>query len=535
MNPSRTHPCFAENGSPSRAATVAPWLLASGTLLAATLLGCTRNGSERVETDARTESAATDSDASQRVHTFCGDCHAYPPADIFPRAQWRHEVEQGYMFFDQSGRPLHPPPIEEVVKYYEQRAPAALPPADIKAATHPAPFQFERKGYSFFAGPPNVAPPHVANINLVHLFDPKRLDALVCDMYGGAVLCLQPYLPQPRWRLLYGTGSDHAFNPAHTHVVDLDGDHIADILVANLGSFSPTDRLCGSVLWLRGKGEGRFEPITLLSGVGRVADVRTADFNGDGKLDLIVACFGWNKVGEILYLENATSPGQTPVFKRRQLDDRHGAIHVPVTDLNGDGKPDFVALISQEHEAIVAFLNDGAGNFRKQTLYQAPHPGYGSSGIELVDLNGDGKLDILYTNGDVLDQPYLLKPYHAVQWLQNEGNLRFTHHTLTPLYGAHRAVAADFDGDGDLDIVAVSFLPDQNFPERKDKKADAVVVLEQTSPGVFARHSMETVTCNHVSCAAGDVFASGKQDIVLGNFCSQPVPDAITIWKNRRK
>src|SRR5262249_20622661 len=152
------------------------------------------------------------------------------------------------------------------------------------------------------------------------------------------------------------------------------------------------------------------------------------------------------------------------------------------------------------------------GRFQKRTLYRAPHPGYGSSGIQLVDLNGDGKLDVLYTNGDVLDPPFLLKPYHSVQWLENKGDLQFTHHPLTQMYGVHRAKAADLDGDGDLDILAVSFLPEGNFKERKERKLDAVIVLEQTARGVFARHSLETESCDHVSCAVGDIFGSGRQD-----------------------
>ena len=105
-----------------------------------------------------------------------------------------------------------------------------------------------------------------------------------------------------------------------------------------------------------------------------------------------------------------------------------------MADLNGDGIPDFVALIAQEHETVVAFLGDGKGGFTKKPLYSAPHPGWGSSGIQLVDLNGDGKLDVLYSNGDILDEPYLLKPYHSIAWLENRGDLKFEHRTIAPMY-----------------------------------------------------------------------------------------------------
>src|SRR5207247_6284513 len=128
-------------------------------------------------------------------------------------------------------------------------------------------------------------------------------------------------------------------HPAHAEVVDLDGDGLKDILVANLGSVEPTDDRCGSVVWLRGGPDGRFTPITLLDGVGRVADVQAADFRGVGKLDLVVAVFGWRS-GGIFYLENQTTDWAHPKFEKRILDDRAGAIHVPIGDLNRDGKPD---------------------------------------------------------------------------------------------------------------------------------------------------------------------------------------------------
>jgi hypothetical protein len=471
--------------------------------------------------------------SSEQVHQFCGTaCHRYPPADTFPRSAWRREVKQAYDFLRSSSLRIDFPSQESVALYYEHRAPEALPLIKRENPGREMPVSFQRKDYRL---PGEPLHPAVSNVNLVHLFDDRRLDVLVCDMRLGQVLVLQPYLPEPTWRVLYSHGPDKGFNPAHAEVVDLDGDGIKDILIANLGYFGPTDARCGSVVWLRGLGDGRFQPFTLLDGVGRVADVQAADFRSSGQLDLVVAAFGWRNTGEVLYLENQTTDWKNPLFVARVVDERHGGIHVPVADLDGDGKPDFVALISQEHEAIVAFLNEGGGRFRKKTLYEAPHPGYGSSGIQLVDVNGDGRLDILYTNGDSLDPPYLLKPYHSVQWLENMGELNFEHHPITQMYGVMRAVAADLTGNGKKDILAVSLLTADEFPKREELQLDSVILLQQTAPGKFVRHSLETVHCDHFSCAVGDIFNDGRIHLVTGSFGlseRHDINQAVTIWQN---
>jgi hypothetical protein len=191
--------------------------------------------------------------------------------------------------------------------------------------------------------------------------------------------------------------------------------------------------------------------------------------------------------------------------------------------------------LSQEHETIVAFLNDGHGGFKKETVYTGPHPAFGSSGIQLVDLDGDGKLDVLYTNGDILDPPYILKPYHSIQWLQNRGRFPFQHHHLAAMPGVCRAVAADLRGVGRKDVVAVNFLPPEMFPQRKELGLCSVLLLEQSAPGRFDRHVLETVTCDHFTCALGDLDGSGSIDLVTGNFCwatKYESPEAITVWKN---
>lgn len=465
-------------------------------------------------------------EVEQQVRDFCSHCHVYPQPSSFPRWAWKHEVEQGYRFFDDSALSLQPPPQAAAFKYFQDRAPEKLPAVKIDYAATPFPAALAKDAWPRLD---QIASPHVSNVSLVHLSDPRRLDVLACDMRASLVMSLRPYDTKPAWRVL-----GEVAHPAHVEVVDLDDDGVKDLLVASLGSFPPTDRRCGSVSWLRGKEDGTFHPpVTLLKDVGRVADVRAANFRGTGKLDLVVASFGWLKTGAILLLENHTTNWAKPDFRPVVLDPRNGTIHVPVADLNGDGKPDFVALFSQEHETVVAFLNEGGGKFRKEPIWSAPDPGYGSSGIELVDINGDGKLDVLYTNGDTLDKPYLLKPYHGVQWLENRGTYPFTHHAIAPMYGVHRAVAADLTGSGRLDILAVSFLPAEGFPDRQKQKLDAVIVLEQTESGKFVRHSLAAGDCDHVSCAVGDVSGTGRKDLVLGSYGAPSGTPPVVFWRNR--
>src|SRR4030095_15412076 len=129
------------------------------------------------------------------------------------------------------------------------------------------------------------------------------------------------------------------------------------------------------------------------------------------------------------------------------------------------------------------------------------------------DLDRDGDLDVLMTNGDMFDE-FLLKPYHGITWLENRGTFPFTEHILAPLNGVHRAEAVDLDGDGDLDIVASTLIPGM---AGYGQPLPSLVWLEQVAPGEFERHTLEKGGY-HATLDVGDVDGDGDRDIVTANF-----------------
>jgi hypothetical protein len=216
---------------------------------------------------------------------------------------------------------------------------------------------------------------------------------------------------------------------------------------------------------------------------------------------------------------------------RTRIDERSGTVNVHPTDLNGDGRMDFIALISQQHEQVVGFLNLPSG-FTPQTIYAGPHPNWGSSGMDVADLDGDGDLDVLLAHGDTLDDG-IVKPYHGIEWLENRGSYPFVAQTLATLAGVHPVKAVDFDRDGDLDVLAGSFFPPDAIGSTP--KLPSLAWLEQVARGRFERRTLELGSPLHASLDAADFDGDGDIDLVVGNLSAQREMAAwIEIWENQR-
>jgi hypothetical protein len=445
------------------------------------------------------------------VRRECAACHVLPsPADA-PRALWKQRL-QDMKRFSLVGIGLSPGAksdlaaleLDPFFSYFEARAPDTLPSPEPWPS--PEPGRFERRLLS----PPRAVPvPILASTQFFDLDGDGRQEIVACDFGHGLVLLGDPLRRPGELREIAKVP-----NPARASMLDLDGDGRQDLLIADVGYFLPEDHEKGTVTWLRQTAPGQFEKHVLAERLPRPVDVEAADFDGDGDLDLVVAAFGLYTRGEILLLENETTDWKEPRFEARTIDARAGAIHVFPADLDGDGRMDFVALLAQQHETVVAFLNRGGLSFEPRTIFRAPTPAWGSTGIELVDFDGDGDLDVLMTNGATLDDA-TVKPWHGIRWLENRGTYPFEVHDLAALPGAYRALAADLDGDGDLDVAAAAFLPD---PGHTRGSFASLVWLERRPDGSFARHTLQAGQLSHTTLDVADFDGDGDVDIVTGNF-----------------
>jgi len=476
---------------------------------------------------------ATEAEVRQRCGTVC---HKFPPPDILPRAAWRDELVRMQLIMDGVPEPAGmmgpasamiplPPDMLRIQRFYERAAPEALPAHAPWPASGAAGAAFER--FSLHTeGQPGPSHPAIANVRLLDLDGDGRSEVVASDMRAGLVLAGAP-VKGGTLRVIADVP-----HPSHIERVDLDKDGLQDLLVGDLGSFQPADHTNGAIVWLRRARDGSYTPVVLADKLGRVADVRAADFDGDGDLDLVAAVFGWRRTGSLMLLENRTTDWKAPQFVAAELDRRHGAIHVPVADLNADGKPDIVVVFAQEHETVVALINTGKGTFRTETIFVAPHPNWGSSGIELVDLDKDGDLDVLHTHGDTFDD-FVLKPYHGVTLLENTGTYPYTVRPIAALPGAHRAMAADLDGDGDLDIAAAAMVAGGGGAS--ETSLPGVVWLEQTAPHTWARHPIKIGTPAYATLDVGDADRDGRPDIIVGGFAFGPLMDGVVdVWRNNK-
>ncbi len=434
----------------------------------------------------------------EMVSEYCGSCHGVPPPGLMPKRSWPKVIRaMADLSAERMGQEFIPPEaVRHITAFYFGSSPEELPLLPYPETPDDA--------LTFRAADVGDRSPLPMVIDIVPADLGKHHDTglLICDAESNQVRLVTRTGDAWRERVLAEVPV-----PIRTEVVDFDRDGDTDIVVAALGILPPSDQLAGKVLLLRQNEAGGFDKETLLDGVGRTTDARTIDVDNDEDLDLVVAVFGGGAVGGIVWLEN-TGSGD---FRKHAVLGVSGALNATPVDLDADGRMDFVSLIAQEFESVVAFMNRGQGKFEQMLLARAPHPMYGFTGMKLADLDSDGDTDILISNGDALDTQADPKPYHGVQWLENQGSLKFQFHDIGRFYGAATAAAGDVDGDGDLDVLAGSWLNYWDDPRRQ-----SLVWFENDGNKGFSRRDILDRPTGIVALAFEDVTGDDQVDVVAG-------------------
>jgi hypothetical protein len=270
--------------------------------------------------------------------------------------------------------------------------------------------------------------------------------------------------------------------PIDVTVADVNGDGRADLLTSLYGASGGT-----TVGVFLGTGGGLFGPRSnFTTGTGAYRNT-VADVNGDGRVDLLVACANANVVS-VLLGNGAGGFGPKTDFATCALPEG-----LAVCDLNGDGRLDLV--VSGASSTLVSvLLGQGDGTFAAHVDYTV---GYSPSSVVAADVSGDGIPDVIAPAGNL----------NNVSVLLGKGDGTLLPKTAFATGALPVAVAVgDLNGDGRLDIVT------------SNVNGNSVSVLLGTGGGAFAAKADYTTTASPYGVAIGDLTGDGKPDLAVGGF-----------------
>lgn len=443
-------------------------------------------------------------DAAQK---HCSTCHLAVDPALLDKDTWKNrvlpvmaqyfriEVWQKNQYFagDHAAMPITD--WMKIVAYYDSLAPSHL------SATRP-PAREDWGGFSLKMPANDTS--RLATTTMVAI-----------DSTGKAIYTSSSEMPALlRWDRDFGKKMKAPLSSPAMHMLFSGGPAAGDpaprqSVVTVVGEMRAYDVSKGELFRLGPSGE--YDPLPLVTGLRRPLHTSSADFNKDGKTDYVVSAFGHNQGG--LYVFRQMRGGNFEKIPVRELP---GATMSFTGDFNSDGWTDIIALFAHAQEGIWLFTNDRKGGFSEKPLLRFP-PVYGSSSFQVADFNDDGQPDILYTAGDNSDYSRILKPYHGIYIFLNKGNFEFEQSWFYPANGATKAMAADFDGDGDLDIASIAFFADllhhsgEKFLYFRNEPSAKALKFQAFSPPI-ARYGRWI--CMDVNDWDGD----GDPDIVLGNY-----------------
>ena len=262
----------------------------------------------------------------------------------------------------------------------------------------------------------------------------------------------------------------------YVYTADINGDNSPDI--ASITSSSTTS---DAVAWYENQfdqdqGFGPQNTIAPSYPVGSFSLVHSADLNGDGSRDVLVA----STLSSVSWLENdGTGNFGSPQTITSTFNDPRS---LATTDLDGDDDQD-VLIASGDDDTVAWYANDGTGGFGPQQVITVNADR--ATSIYTADLDSDGDQDVLVSS--FLD--------NKVAWHPNDSNGNFGTPIVitTDAQGANAVYAADLDGDGDQDVLSASEYDDTIAWYANDGtgKFGYQRVLDASADGASAVHAAD--------------------------------------------
>ena len=273
--------------------------------------------------------------------------------------------------------------------------------------------------------------------------------------------------------------------PVAVAVGDLNGDGRLDLILAN--QYQCNNCNSGGVSVLLGNGDGSFQaPVAYSSGGVAATALAVGDVNGDGHIDVVVTnqyqCQNCGSGQVSILLGRGDGTLKNPIS---YSSGGYAALSVAIGDVNGDSKPDLIVTnlckkVSSCTDGIVAvLLGNGDGTFRSDGTYSSG--AYGATSVAIADVNGDGEPDVIIDNTCKATTNCSLG---GVGVLLGIGDGTFQSAVAHSSGGedANSIVIVDLNGDGRPDLITAN-----NCSSKTNCSGTVAVLLNTTSDKTTTR------------------------------------------------